>query len=215
MSRGSTGPGEISSDCLVSNSIEIIKNNYQKGRILVCTDSDVGLDDKIYIGHASIMSESLWNEKYETNGLEKCMFTSTPNSETASKWEGKTDGVQFEPIGYWAGNSESSANNVKILKVRNKIWVWDWFNSHFSYPDASESEGSNAVDSVKCDEGKKYNWNFCWKWDTNSYYCSQLVWKAWSNVSNAYDLSWSLFWVSPSDLVCSEKTVEIASFKNK
>ena len=55
------------------------------------------------------------------------------------------------------------------------------------------------------------------KWREDTFYCSQLVWRAWYNVSSDFDVSLGFLftWVSPADIVVSDKTREVCSIRNK
>lgn len=61
-----------------------------------------------YTGHASLMNGSSWQTSWKKDGLLKATITSSPKEKSA-QWIGKIDGVQYEPIGYWAGTSDGSA----------------------------------------------------------------------------------------------------------
>lgn len=50
----------------------------------------------------------------------------------------------------------------------------------------------------------------------DSFCCSSLIYKSWKRMSNDYDMSLPvLFWVAPSDIANSNKTVLVTSFNNK
>ena len=61
-------PNEITSDCLIPNSVNILKNEYKIGRILVCTDTSSSSASS-FIGHCSMMCYSDWNKLGEDDGL--------------------------------------------------------------------------------------------------------------------------------------------------
>ncbi|MBR6079038.1 MAG: hypothetical protein IKP60_02640 [Treponema sp.] len=214
----SAGVADITSDCLVPNSISAFRNNYKKGRILICQDSNSSSASS-YIGHASIMCKDYWDSKFDRDGFEKTTMTSSPKDMSA-QWPGKIDGVQYEPIGYWAGNAPGSAGSVKILEAQGQRWVWDWFRSGFRPYATSDEQGSMAANYAMAQEGKPYIIPLiptAVKWREDTFYCSQLVWRAWYNVSSDFDVSLGFLftWVSPADIVVSDKTREVCSIRNK
>lgn len=207
---------EITSDCLVSSSVENFKNNYQKGNFLVCKDSSSNSSSS-YIGHASMMYYETFQDEWKTNGLANATITSSPQSKSA-QWTGKTDGVQYEPIGYWAGNSSGSANKVSIFKVQGIKKTWRLFRKTVTkYNAPSDQERAKAVSNADSNLGKAYNRNFFAKWKTDKFYCSQLVWRAWYDIDSKYDLSWGnlALLVSPADLANSQKSILLVSYQNK
>lgn len=207
----------IKADCLNARSINIVKNNYQEGNIFVCDDSSSSSGSSV--GHASMMNLKKWSPEFESNGLAKATITSwpDPSENQNSYWEGKVNGVQYEPIGYWAGTCSASANSVKLLKVNGQKFVWNWFSSHYEPYDVSPSERESAVAYAENQKGKPYNWNFIAKYDESKFYCSQVVWRAWYNVSTNYDVSIGaiITWVSPADIAASDKTTLLASYTNR
>ena len=210
----SKGKDMITKDCLVPSSVATYRSVYKKGRILVTagmkSSSSMGLP---YVGHASMMSEDGWGRGWDTNGLAQTSVSSFPAGKS-SNWPGKVDGVQKEPLGLWVGNSGGSATQVSVYDVYKRVWVWDWFRSGFRDVRASDGEYNRAADNALGHRGKPYSWDFAFKWHTTRFYCSQLVWRGWYDVSWHYDTSWSL-WVSPSDIAASSKTARVVSYKNK
>ncbi len=211
----SKGKDMITKDCLVPSSVAAYKSAYKKGRILVTagmkSSSSMGLP---YVGHASMMSENGWRYEWDTNGLAQTSVSSFPAGKS-SNWPGKVDGVQKEPLGLWAGNSGGSATQVSVYDVYKRVWVWDWFRSGFRDRRASDGEYNRAANNALSHRGKPYSWDFAFKWHTSRFYCSQLVWRGWYDVSWRYDTSWCLLWVSPMDIAASSKTKRVASFSNK
>lgn len=212
----SSGGDSVTADCLVESSVNKLKANYKKGRVLVSTGTgSSGSSGFAYLGHASMMYFDEWGEDWNKNGLANAMITSSPKN-TGSSWPGKVDGVQLEPIGYWAGNSSGSATKVMIHNVGKSKWVWNWLKSGNKFTDAPTSDYVKAVEKADKYKGCKYNWNYANKWDMEEFYCSQLVWRAWERVSEDYNLSSdALIWVAPSDLANSKRSKEIATYKNK
>lgn len=68
-----------------------------------------------------------------------------------------SDGVQYHT------NDWGSRNNVYAMSVKG----------------ASSSNYVGAAGYAYTKLGKPYNWNFVNPWSEDSFYCSQLVWKAW------------------------------------
>lgn len=205
-------PNEITSDCLIPNSVSILEKEYKMGRILVCTDTSSSSASS-YIGHCSMMCYSEWDKEWGDDGLQKIAITSYPAGKNAY-WEGKSDGVQLEPMGLWAGNRDSSASKVSIYDVRKVRWVWDWFNSHYEYTEAPDDDYIKAVKYAEDQKGKPYNWFFLYKDNQESFYCSSLVYLAWLSLSEDYRMSYGL-WISPSGIASSDKTVFVRSYNNK
>ena len=175
------------------------------------SSSSVGLP---YVGHASMMSEDGWGHGWDTNGLAQTSVSSFPAGKN-SNWPGKVDGVQKEPLGLWAGNSGGSASQVSVYDVYKRVWVWNWFRSGFRDRRASDGEYDRAANNALSYRGKPYSWDFAFKWHTSRFYCSQLVWRGWYDVSWRYDTSWGFPWVSPMDIAASSKTSRVISFTNK
>lgn len=205
---GSSSGNEVMPGCLVASSVEKLKSVYKKGRFLVTlgTGSSFG-----FTGHASIMYEPEWKANWGTDSLVMTMVTSSPDG--GVKWPEKTDGVQLEPLGYWAGNSSGSANKVYVYEVQKRRWVWNWLKSGYKYTSASSAECTQAADNAFEYIGKPYSLGS--KWDTDKFYCSELVWRAWYDVSSDYNMNNFLGWVSPLDLMLSPRSKEVAFFHNK
>lgn len=64
----------------------------------------------------------------------------------------------------------------------------------------------NAATYAEQQIGKPYNLNFFWKTRTDSFYCSQLVWRAWYNQGYDIDYDTNDNIVSPAELVKSART---------
>lgn len=175
------------------------------------SSSSMGLP---YVGYASMMSEDGWGHGWDTNGLAQTSVSSFPAGKS-SNWPGKVDGVQKEPLGLWAGNSGGSASQVSVYDVYKRVWVWNWFRSGFRDRRASDGEYDRAANNALSYRGKPYSWDFGFKWHTSRFYCSQLVWRGWYDVSWRYDTSWGFPWVSPMDIAASSKTSRVISFTNK
>lgn len=196
---------------LVDSSVEIFKKNYKKGRILINTcNSSSGSSG--YIGHASLMKGNFLTIDVDDSKNSKATITSFPYQPTkGTTWKGQIDGVQYEPIGYWCG--DNAAPTVSILQVQNTWWSWFLRKNH---TEASEASASMAIENAENNLGKKYNSNFMFfgMWDTSSFYCSSLVFRAWLDVSSEYSLNTNPIWVAPSDLYASENTRVVTSYRN-
>ncbi len=206
-----SGDKTITNDCNVASSVKKMHENYKKGRILVCSDTSSSSGSS-FIGHASMMHSSRWDDSWNTNALGKATVTSYPKN-NSSDWEGKTDGVQYEPIGLWAGDSDGSSQKVTIYNVGKSKWVWDWADSHYKFTDAPVSDYNAAADFAVSQIGKSYNWNFLDKNNENSYYCSSLCYKSWYKQSSSYDISMG-FIASPANIASSHNTRSVCSYKN-
>lgn len=212
----SSKKGEITNDCLVNSSVQKVKSNYQKGNFLVCKDSSSS-NSGSYIGHASLMKEDNWNSAWENDGLGEMTITSSPINKSA-QWDNKKDGVQYEPIGYWAGNAEGSANKVSIYKVQHvKIQKKGLFETETITSPVSDSERDTTITTAEQYKNCGYSWLYINKWREDKIYCSQLVWKSWYKTSEDCDLSLgkTVVFVSPSDLTKSPSAVFLTSYSNK
>lgn len=96
----------------------------------------------------------------------------------------KKDGVQY------LANEWGDKNQVFGLRVNG----------------APYSAYVNAATYAEQQVGKPYNLNFFWKSRTDSFYCSQLVWRAWYN--QGYDIDYVTIdtIVTPAELVKSGRT---------
>lgn len=212
-SRNSSGKlKDIERDKINTSSVQKLKSVYKKGRVLVSKDSSTSSSG---FGHASIMNYDKWNPAWENNMILKCTMTSSP-IEKGGNWDGKFDGVQEEPIGAWCGTSEGSAKTVSILDVGKSKFVWKGVNSYWSFTNASNNDYTKAANNASDKEGRPYSelYEMINKKNTDSYYCSQLVWRAWYDVSNEYDLS-TTFFVLPSHLITSKNSRLVTSYSNK
>lgn len=215
-SSNSNSSNEITSDCLVKSSVERFKANYEKGNFLVCKDSSSGSSSS-YIGHSSMMNSDKWGEKWDTDGLGMATITSSPKNKSA-QWPEKIDGVQYEPIGYWAGNAKGSANRVSIYKPQGIIKIkFSFFKYKKIRVPINSKEREKAVQNATKHLGKEYTYTYIAKWRMDKFYCSQLVWRSWYDVNPVYDLSIGKWipWVSPLDLACSQNAIHLVSYKNK
>jgi len=199
---------EITSDCLVDSSVEKLKKYYKKGRALITLGTNSSSN---FTGHASLMYEPSWQEKWESNGLEKIMITSSPKGAKYVSWPDKTDGVQLEPIGYWAGNSGGSAHKVYIYNIGNYMLKWSKFLDGFKFYNASNNEYIKAADNAYKYLGKPYALGTT---STKSFYCSELVWKGWQEAGYNIDHGANGF-ISPLDLMVSLDTQKVISYTNK
>ncbi len=212
-SAASTPSGEVTSDCLVKESVTKLKSIYKKGYILVTTDSTSSASSSSGLGHCSMLAYDEWDDTWEFNGLERMTISSYPKEKNA-QWPEKEDGVQYEPIGLWAGNSDSSVNTVKVYKVQSVKWKWNWFNSGYVKTAASNSDYTVAV-KYACEQlGKPYS-SFFYKNSEKEFYCSSLIYKSWKNIGNEYDMSRFPYFVTPSDIAACNKTIRVISYNNK
>jgi len=224
-SRKAKKKDPITKDSGVPESMNALRACFQKyeeeeepqgsGLILITPDnSSNGRGGK---GHAALIKTGNWDSKFESNALLKLSITSSPLGK-GGQWEGKIDGVQDEPVGYWAGNAGSSAKTVSVYYVKKQNLVYDdgELNEQSSVDDrASLEECRNAVECAKKYYGIKYS--LFHKHDTtkNGIYCSQLVYLAWKGVSKDYILENEGIWVTPKELAKSSKIKVINTYVNK
>ncbi len=222
---------ELHSNDLNPASVQKFKAAYKKGRVLICRDSSSVTSSGwgLYIGHAAMMSEDSWNPKWEEDGLSKTTISAWPNDGKSVTWKGKIDGVQKEPLAYWAGNSNGSAQHVKILQMRKKVvkirWLWIfpyiWFDFSSSAGDADKavryaeehvgtpySLVGDIVDTVLLSGVLQE------KWWTNSFYCSQIVWRSWVEANGNYDFSQCMPIIFPEHFELTFSTTPITEYKN-
>jgi len=95
-----------------------------------------------------------------------------------------------------------------------RVYNNDWANKSKVYgvrvKGASGSDYTNAASYAltQANSQKPYNWNFFNKGTTDSFYCSQLVWRAWKNQGYEVDRMNLGDWepVSPAELVGGDGT---------
>lgn len=212
--RSSSGEGagiEITSDCLVEDSVNALKSVYKKGLVLLCTDTSSSISS-MYIGHCAMTYRNKWDDAWNKDGLESVTISSWPLDKKTSKWKYKVDGVQVEPLGYWAGNSGGSARHVKVLQMQIPEWEvhWAWIFPYFVMVnhDASAEHAGKAVAFAESKKGCPYAAGFALgitdfviplgsKWWIQSYYCSHIVWRSWVHADIRYDFSGPAPLVSP------------------
>lgn len=150
--------GGITSDCLNPDSVQKLKSIYKKGLVLYTSDA-ASSSESYFGGHAAITSEETWRSDWESNGLAKISISAWGDSSPV--WEGKTNGVQKEPLGFWAGTSESSARNVKVLQMRySRIVIRFWFIFPYlalDYVNAPSGDADRAVLYAESQIGKPYD----------------------------------------------------------
>lgn len=221
---------ELHADDLNPDSVRKFKEAYKKGRVLLCRDcsSVTSSGWGLYVGHAAMMSEDSWNPKWEEDGLSRTTISAWANDGKSVSWEGKIDGVQKEPLAYWAGKSEGSAQHVKILQMRKKTvkirWLWIipyiWFDFSSTAGDADV-----AVRYAESNIGKPYR---LWveiadffvggilqtKWWTDKFYCSQLVWRSWVEANGNYDFSQCMPLIFPEHFEMTSSATFITEYNN-
>ena len=220
---------KITEDCMNPKSVETLKPHYGIGKIFVCTDSSSSSSSS-YIGHASLMRFKNWQEIWNKNGMGMATITSSPDDKSA-QWEGKEDGVQYEPIGYWAGTASCSANKVTVLDVlRTEIEYYEdydeeneeyFMNSRYIHVPTTYEDHVKAYNNAEKYLGKPYPRLFkkAFPWNNKKnkdvFYCSQLIWRAWYDVDNDCTLSTALYYISPSNLVKSSNSKVLVKYSNK
>ncbi len=107
-------------------------------------------------------------------------------------------GVHFEPISHWN-------NDYDFCRIMRVI---TWPLSH--------SYRAKAAEYARQQLGKLYNFNWLWKWRTDRFYCSQLVWAGYYRTSKWYariniDANPADTWVAPDELYASWRTWTVTS----
>ncbi len=204
----------VSNNYLNPNSVEIFKNNYKRGRILVTIDSSSSAS-AYGLGHASLMDYEndyrIKNSSYEKiNSLDSWSISSYPQT-TSCIWENQRNGVQFEPLGLWAGAYEGGCSGVFIYDMQKIVWVWDWFNSKYLPFPAEEYDYDRAADYAENSMGIGYG--IISKESRSLIYCSALVWQSWRYLDKSYDMSAGLQ-VTPLEIANSMQTKLIAAYSN-
>ncbi|MFZ7825885.1 YiiX/YebB-like N1pC/P60 family cysteine hydrolase [Priestia sp. J2] len=97
-------------------------------------------------------------------------------------------GPSKDGVRYWSNNWKNRWKDAKVQRVKN----------------STASQRAKAVKYTKAQLYEPYNYNFASKNKTDSWYCSQLVWRAWKE--QGYDLdSSSIPGVFPVDIRKSNK----------
>lgn len=224
---------------LALSSVNVLKEHYKKGRVFICSDSssDSG-SSSAFLGHAALMNEEKLNINTSTGSSAWYSVSAWPNDGKTTTWTGKINGVQYEPLGYWAGNYSGSANNVEIYEMNRISWEVGILTFLLGFPiavhrDASSDEANIAVDfaigRVKENMASgKYPYNLGGligeilsatpiqsKWHDSTCYCSQFVWRSWCAANIGFDFSGANPWILPVDFQLTSQTKKIASYKNK
>jgi hypothetical protein len=200
---------------IIPESLKIFSENYKKGRFLVNTNSSDS-DISGYLGHTSLMCYDNVEPNWAKDISLKATITSYPlNTTKGTTWVGQTDGVQYEPVGYWCGTK--GAPTVLILDVYRTVWKWFTKTAYM----ATDEEHNTAVDKADDHLGKPYNWDFVklkkdkGMWDTDKFYCSSLVFRAWYDTNKKYSLNTNILYVRPASLVASNNSIIIARYENE
>lgn len=224
---------------LSSASCDIFRNNYGKGRVLICSDSssDSG-SSSAFLGHAALMHKNEIKEDEILYSSSQYSVSAWPNDGKTTTWTGKINGVQYEPLGYWAGNYSGAANNVEIYEMNRISWEVGILTFLLGFPiavhrDASPDEANRAVEFAlgRVDVNKAsglYPYNVVntivqvasgnpiqSKWHDSTCYCSQFVWRSWCAANIGFDFSGTNPWILPVDFQLTSQTKKIASYKNK
>lgn len=233
--RSTDNAGEIKKGRLVPSSYNILKNDYQKGRVFICTDNTSSASS-LYAGHAAIMVEEKWKDSWNSDSYGKATVSAWPYKNV--NWEGKINGAQYEPIGYWAGNYSGSATNVEVYQMQRTNWKWGLASLLTGLPllvksDAPEDEAEAATHYAKslANENIAYGnhpYNIGTdiavtisglplgsKWWDSTCYCSQLVWRSWCSANLAYDFSGTSQIILPISFALTTNTRQITTYSNK
>ncbi len=217
----------ITKECLNQNSVNALKSVYKKGLVLYTPDA-ASSSTSYFGGHTGITKKEEWSKEWDEDGLAEISISAWGNSKP--NWNGKKDGVQYEPLGFWAGNSESSANYVKVLQMRRPQVVvkFAWIIPYLTieYQDAPSFHADVAVQFAEDQKGKPYDigedifttiiaGSGMPKWKTDNFYCSQLVWRSWVHASLGYDFVGLRPLVLPADFEMAMNTRTIIEYRNK
>lgn len=230
--RGSSNSyGEITKDCLNPDSVQKLKKVYKQGLVLYTPDAAAS-STSYFSGHVGITKEKEWNSAWNDNGLSKISYSAWGDSKP--NWKGKINGVQEEPLGFWAGKSGSSATSVKVYQMcypRTVVkfkWIFPYLT--IDYFPASNYEAQKAVAYAESQSGKPYDigeditvtlvdstlaFSNAVKWKTDNFYCSQLVWRSWVHASPVYDFSGLRPLVLPADFEMAMNTKMLVIYQNR
>lgn len=136
------------------------------------------------------------------------LVTLDGTSSGSSAWAGGHAGVVSDVSGYVV---ESFGNKGDLNGVRH--WTNNWGTRYkkvkgLRVQGATSADYSYAASYARTQIGKPYNYNFFYISTTNSFYCSQLVWRSFYN--RGFDLNDGLA-VWPVDLIQSPLSVEFYS----
>ncbi|MBR1639890.1 MAG: hypothetical protein IJ688_10940 [Treponema sp.] len=205
-----------------------LKDNYKRGRILVCNDPSSS-SSSTGLGHAAIMVKEFWQKNGTYDGYSQCSISAWPDDGKTAWWDNKIDGVQYEPLAYWAGKASSSANRVYVRQMKYKTMRVKWNgiipNIKVISIDASDSDGNKAAAYAISKLGKHYNAMLnaplsvasagMAKYYTGTFYCSQLVWHSWLSVGVKYDVCGLSPVVFPEHFRNSAYTRSVIDYQNK
>ncbi len=229
----------VSSKKLNTKSVEELKSVYTQGYVLISDMASSSGSNIPYAGHAAIMHKKKWDPTWTDNPFAKITISSWGGG--VLDWPGKTNGVQEEPLVYWTGTLQGSANKVTVVRMRRKRWVWDWFKSGIRYYNASISDSEKAANNAQRWIGKKYatfslgagitsevltpigapityTTAMIARNSEKEFYCSQLVWRSWYKVSSEFDINPAKPVILPSDLLPFNSggvTIPVTSYRNK
>ena len=194
---------------------EKLKANYKPGRILIGTGTS---SSGSLVGHSSMIYVNPWNENLDRNVSTFMSITSFPHDGHQKViWDGQTDGVQFEPIGYWCGTA--ACKTVKLYDVKKKKFTTKKnVNSYI----LNSSEYQKALNFAYSKLGKPYppykggvtKYDFITYANSDVYYyCSSLVRRSFLQVNIDVDPDGRSY-VSPADIASSNYTYKVANWKN-
>lgn len=124
-------------------------------------------------------------------------------------------GINIAAVGHAAIVHNDSSYTIESFPDGGvRVYNNDWGSKSRVYGvrvrGASYSDYQNAASYAvsQADAQKPYNWNFFNKGTTDSFYCSQLVWRAWKNQGYEVDRMNLGDWepVSPAELVGGSQT---------
>ncbi|MBM7559014.1 hypothetical protein [Marinitoga litoralis] len=211
-------------DEIIANNISINKgdldslrhkelNTLRAGDVLIIKgsssgDSSSGSSSGGGVGHAAIWAN---NGDKEQKKFAKVAMSAwyKPPSGTNAPHEQYEVGYDYRQL--WSG--ELVKKNEVIYGMYVKKWIkTGWFGGYWKK--TSDLEASNAVNYAKKQRGKKYpdpvSLVATTKLNTNTFYCSSLVWRSWKEQGIDLDPKWwplNQLYVSPDDIYSDDNTV--------
>ncbi|GEB34810.1 MULTISPECIES: YiiX/YebB-like N1pC/P60 family cysteine hydrolase [Brevibacillus] len=144
------------------------------------------------------------------------LITLDSGSESSGTFYGGHAAIVSEDSNSWTIESFAKGWSPQAPKIDGVYWhINDWANRYdtvagYHVKKASLSDYTDAALYAEDNLYKPYNFNYFDKWDTTSFYCSQIVWRAWYNQgfnldSDGGDEVW------PEDIANSSKVIPFYS----
>jgi hypothetical protein len=195
------------------NRLNALAANMEPGDFLTSVTTSSGMGTGL--GHASIIAtpnNSSWDNSWRENT--NISFTVSSWGNQRNVWNNGQGGVQTEPLSVWLNewaSSDGAMDRMNICKVHSHDLLQEEYydsdgnlQTNYYYGPAKAvgwGQRLGAVNYARAQIGKPFNWLLVWKWKTDEFYCSQLVWRAW--YENSINLSANWFTASPSEIMNS------------